>query len=345
MVKRHVPLARRIAIHRGRIAGVVVWVGAVFTCALLYPLRNADTGGLAVAVVRQAEIRAPESGRLTQIHVRPGQVVNAGDALGSLEVPGLEQQITGAEARLAALRAELEMDDRLRARAFAKDADSSRARWLSAQVDLESSRARLAAMDLELGRITAPGIELPRAEVEQRQAERNALVKEIAAREAEVSALRKATASAEARAGGDEGAILDAALVEATAFRDELVARREALTLVAPVDGVVGQDLPLAGEWVVGGSVVGAVGPSQVDEAVVYVSTATARRISTGQDAELRGADGEAIAAKVSAVGAGAEGVPLEFNRDPAVATWGVPVTLRVIDHVLVPGERLGVSF
>lgn len=345
MVKRQVSLTRIISANQGKIFGAFVWLCAAGACTLLYSARATPRGGVAMALVREAAVRAPESGRLARVDVEPGQIVQAGDPIATVDVPGLTSMIAAAEARLAGLRAEAALSGVDRARKFAKDADANRARWLSAQVDLESAKARLAGIDLELARITAPGIEVPKAQIEQTQAQRTSIMTEITARTAEVDALKRATAGAESRGGLTGDAVLDAQIAEAGAELDALKARQDSLLLRAPVTGVVDSRVASIGEWVVGGDALTVLHLGQTDQALVYVGTVTARELAQSRPLVLHGPKGEQLNGIIRSVGAAVEAVPAQQLRDPAIPEFGVPVLIDVKDRTLVPGETLAVQF
>ncbi|MBM4368300.1 MAG: hypothetical protein FJ102_18955, partial [Deltaproteobacteria bacterium] len=179
MVRRQVPLSRRLRAHAGQIVNVGIWSGAALLSLVLYVVGAPETGTRAVAVVRQHPVYVPTSGRLASISVAPGQRVEAGADLGVVEVPGLAQELAAAQAELMAIQAEYGMEGADLARRFVKDSDSAHARWLSSRVDLESRRAELVALDMELSRLETPGAAVPQADIDLARARRDAARAEI----------------------------------------------------------------------------------------------------------------------------------------------------------------------
>src|SRR4051812_25276725 len=100
MVRRSVPLLRRVRAVRGQILLGFVWVTAVLLCIVLILLSPSSSMRTAIAVIRSHEVRAPESGRVSAVHVTELQHVEAGTILATVEVPGLAQQVAAAEADL-----------------------------------------------------------------------------------------------------------------------------------------------------------------------------------------------------------------------------------------------------
>lgn len=344
MVRRPASLSRRVLAYKGSILGFVVWCGAALTCAVLYPLRATPSGGLAMAVIDESMVRAPEGGHLVTVGVRPGEAVRAGDVVATIEVPGLAQQIVGAEAKVESLRTRLDSASADRARKFAKDVDSNRSDWLAAQVKLETTKANLSRTRLELARLQAPGVEAARGQIDTLQAEEASFVNAIAAQTSQIEALRRATSAAEVRAGAG-AASTDPLLAEAQAALDTLLARQEALTLRAAVSGVVDAHVLPVGEWVNGGDVVTIVRQGETDRAIVYVATSTAQSLDTTRPVLLHGPHGEELAAQIQSVGAAVEQVPPEQLHDPMMKLYGVPVLLGVTGRTLTPGETLSVEF
>lgn len=360
MVRRRIPLHRRLRMNVGPLIAGATWAVAAVVCILLYPFRANTSGGVAIAVVRSVPVMAPESGRVAQVSVSPGQAVQAGEVIAVVEVPGLMQQLTAAQAEVRALEQELGVAAVERARRFERDVDGARTAWLAARVALESDRATLVGLELDLARMTASGVDLPAALTEAKRVERDALAVAVAAREDEAAALERAFGAAQARAGGAEAATMQARLDAALATAASLEARLAACTLRAQTAGIVSAIPSASGSGVVnnvtllqitpGGWAQAGVPLLQITElstqlAMVYVNPSLAREVAPGQAIAMRAPSGETIEAQVSTIGASVEVVPLRQQRDPAVPEWGIPITLQAVDRALMPGEALAVEF
>lgn len=346
------PLARRVRANLGAIANAAVWGGSAIFCALLYLAGGSEGGTRAVAVVVRHPVVVPISGRLAAIEVVVGARVEAGQQLGLVAVPGLEQRIVAAQAELQVLHSTLAAGDPAEARRYAKDTAGAQARWLSARVEWESVRAEQVGVDAELSRLRSPGLAVSAIEVERLSARRDTLAARGAALSEGVDALERAyvVASGFEAAGADT--VLEARVQAAAARVEELRALQEAAILRAPAAGTVAAvprtvgatptdigTLPAPGTWVEAGIAALSVVETSSREAVAYLPPSVARELKTGEPVTLVSTDRQSIASTVVAVGAAVEPVPLRQLADPTLVEWGVPVTVRTNAAVLTPGE------
>ncbi|GDX81956.1 hypothetical protein LBMAG42_37670 [Deltaproteobacteria bacterium] len=359
MVRRQIPLTRRLRANAGVIANTGIWLGATTMCLVLYAAQGSDAPMHAVAMVEKHPVAVPESGRLASLEVVAGQRVEAGQSLGTIEVPGLAQELVAVQAQLLALQATTEGADPERERRFAKDLSGAQSRWLEGKVTLEAQRAELLGRDMALARLKTPGAAVPASEVEQSQAARDALAREVSAREESVAASERAYVQARALSGGTTDAALEARVQEATARVEMVRARLEASVLRAPTAGTVqpvvsGSDsasptaagtLPAAGSWLQAGVPAFAVVEGTTREAVWYVSPDRARELVEGAPVTLESARGERVDAKVLAVSPAVEQVPVRQLADPAMLQWGVAVTVQTAKTELMPGEGFAVRY
>jgi multidrug resistance efflux pump len=345
MVRRSIPLGRRLWAVRGQIFLAIVWFGALLTSAVLLLLSPGTATRTAVAVIRTWEVRAPESGRISEVNVSPEQRVEAGAVLATVEVPGLAQQIASATAKLKAIEAEMAAKEADRGRKFAGDLDDARTKWLAARVQLERDRALLDGLDREITRMQAPGVALSTAEMETKQTARNAAKASVDAREQEVDALNRAYEAARTRAGAVNDAALKASLEAATVELEGLKMRMDANVLRASAGGVVNDMLPAAGQWVQAGMPVVTLTEPSTHDAVVYVDVAVAHQLTPGGSISVLDEGGRRNDATIRSIGVAVQEVPPRQLREVARPEWGVPVTLQVADRVLTPGEALAVEF
>jgi multidrug resistance efflux pump len=360
MVQGRGRLLRSVRANGRTLALVAVWGGAASLSLALSLGRAQRPTHAATASVVQYSVLAPQDGRLASVTATPGQRVRAGDVLAVVEIPGLDRQIDAAGASVAALEAELRLTALDAERKLARDVDDADARLLAARAALEEARVALAVTRGEAGRVGAAGVGAADGLVAELAAVAAGQEAQLRAREAEVRALTEAARGARRRAEALRGAAeapapTQAALDAARAERDALVALREACVVRAHVDGVVsllpsevragiptGPPLGVApGQWVAARTPLFTLTEADSDAAVAYVPAADARDVAAGQAAELVDAEGRIHAAVVVAVGGAVEPTPLRLLRDPSIAEWGVPVTLRVTEAVLTPGEAL----
>jgi hypothetical protein len=312
---------------------------------------------VAVAQPRAWSVAPAFAGRVTEVRIAPGTLVEAGTVLAVVEEPGLAQTIAAAEAERRVLEAQLGTEEAERHRRFAKDLDSARTRWLDARVSVERAQAMLDGFEAQVKRATAPGVALAAIETDALQAQRAAAAAEVSARREAVAAFDAAYQQARTRAGMGLAPDLEASLEAATVRLEALRARAAAGQIVAwargvvsppaaPVgrdgraDSVVRETFPVTGQWAEAGVPLLTLTAPSTEDAVVYVDPARARAIRAGARVELHHGDGGSLSGSVHAVGAALEPVPVRQLRDPNVAEWGVPVTLRV-EGGLLPGEAL----
>lgn len=345
MVRRSIPLSRRLRVWRGPVLLGGTWLAAILACVFLAFLQHPTPSSLAVAVVAQHPVRAPESGRVATISVTPGQLVAAGDLLATVEVPGLSGELAAADAEIVAETGVLEAEGVDRNRKFARDLDAAHAAVTASQVAFERERAELAAATADLARATSPGIALSTQAVADIQARADSLSASVGARKTQLAALESAYASARVRNAQANGQASSARLDVLRARRDALGARAEALTLRATAAGVLTGVLPVPGEWVTAGMPVVAITESRTNEAVIYLDVARAASVTVGETVIVRPSSGPARPAVVRAVGPGVEQLPVRQARDPSIPEYGVPVRVSVAEISLVPGEPVAVDF
>lgn len=358
MVRRQVPLGKRIRANAGVIINAIIWVGAAGACFALYMISGHEGPMHAIALVDRHAVVVPESGRLATLDVIVGQTVQAGESLGTIEVPGLLQELAVAQAQLLALQAATRGDDPERERRFAKDVAGAQGRWLDAKVTVEAQRAELQGRDLALARLTTPGAAVAATEIEQQQAGRDALAREIALREEGVAALERVYIEARAFSGGTADAALEARVLEATSRVEMVRARLEASVLRAPTAGTIEATggngsgapsgfamLPVQGSWLQAGFPALAVVEGTTRLAVLYVSPDRARTLATGDPVTLETASGTSVAAAVVTLAPAVEMVPIRQLSDPTVPQWGVAVTVQTTDAQLMPGEAFSASY
>lgn len=345
MVRRSIPLSRRLRALRGPLLLGGTWVGAILVCVVLAFVQHPSPSGLALATIVEHPVRTPESGRVGTIAAVPGRQVAAGEVLATVEVPGLTSELAAADAEIQAETGSLALEGADRGRKFAKDQDAAYAAVTAARVSLDRERAELEAATADLARATAPGLALSAQSIADLHTRVDTLTASVRARQTELSALESAYGAARARNAAANGEASSARLDVLRARREALAARIDALTLRATAAGVVIGTVPVPGEWVTAGLPVVTVQEPTTNEAVIYLDVARAAGVSPGVTVEVRPTSGPARSAVVQAVGPGVERLPPQQARDPSIPEYGVPVRVSVSDGPLVPGESLSIEF
>ncbi len=299
---------------------------------------------------RIQDVEAPIDGRVTQWHVREGQVVRRGDRLvelldndaAILDRLGEERRQVGlnvdeAESRMASLEARLDgLRDawrtavdaaerrvgmgRDRVTAAEQGVTAAEAGGLTARLNLTRQHALL-----EKGLTSGRSVEVAEMEMAQRDADLKRAVATLAAARGEVASLlaERERTDADGRARLDEaraaqaGASSDVAKAKVEIARmDVRVARQEAQRVVAPVDGTVLRVLARqSGEQLKAGAVLLTIVPTSRQNVVeLWVQGNDMPMVTAGRDVRLQ-----------------FEGWPaLQFSGWPAVAvgTFGGRVIL-----------------
>jgi multidrug efflux pump subunit AcrA (membrane-fusion protein) len=333
-------------------------VAAGIAFALMPELHERNTPP-AIALVRQFPVLPPDAGRVASVNVVPGQHVRAGDTLAIVEIPGLTQQVAAAAAAVRGLEEELAADSLDMERKLSKDADATRARLLAARVDLADAEADLTLIETDLGRYSAQGVGTSAGVIDNLKLQQKGLQEVIRARRGEIAELQTAWNDARRRSATGSATPFQAQLEAARAEYEALAALKEACVVRAHVDGVVGltyadqragapvgiPSFAAEGQWVDKGTPLMALTEAVTADAVTYVSPSVARGLTPGQAAVLVSDSGAEHAGEIVAVGGAVEPLPLRHLPDPTVVDWGVPVTVRLTERTLLPGEQLVVRF
>lgn len=197
-----------------------------------------------IAVARTQMVQSPESGVVTQIHVREGQDVRVGQLLVTLEKQRAQAAVDDSRAKVGALRITLA---RLQAEVYGKplrfDAELQKfPEYVRNQTDLYNKRQTAHNDDI---RSLKNILELSRAEL----AINSQLLATGDVSRADVLRLQRAVADIEAQIANKRNKYFQDAQAEMTKAQEELNTQSEALRdrsqllehteLVAPSDGVV----------------------------------------------------------------------------------------------------------
>ncbi len=339
MVKRQRSLRRLAGLWAGPALLGTAWLLAAGGAAGLGWMQQHTGTTTALAITRTHALRAPESGWVIEVTAKPGQAVEAGATLARLEVPGMSQDLDAAEAEVRRAEESLLVSTADRTLKFARDVESARRSLLDAQVLLAGDRAALQTAESDLERVTAPDVDQSIGYVTRRQQAVQGLADTLAARQLQVAALEKAFAEARARSHASfEG---EAQLAVAVSRRDALLARLSSGELKAPVAGVVGSQVPAAGEWTTAGSPLVTITEPVSNEVVAYVAVPYANGLHLGTVVALQPDGGTPVSGTIAGIGPSVEAVPEALH--PISPTWAMPVHI-VTEAMLVPGESVGVD-
>lgn len=354
---------------RRRVLPWLVWLGAAgFTSWLWYEQHVGPARGYVEGV--SYGIMAAEPGRIATVMVQPGQRVQAGQVIATLDAIELDAELAVLAAERRRMEAELQataVETRLRVGDSSRELEET---IDSAELSLRQARAARSVHAAELVEVEIQ-VEETRSLVDRRMIDRQDLV-ELAIQQA---ALRKqlevdddivreletqATAT-RARRGDlphEASALASSSLLSALAsIRDQeaiLERRKESLVLRAPgpgeVTGVFLRPGEVANEGILVATIAGPAQTAADGRPLVFVcaSESTAARVVLGEAVELRPPEGGPVAlmAHVQRMAPDVGQLPIRCWRDSRIAEWGRGIYVVVDDPVmLLPGQSFSVGF
>lgn len=369
------PFSQRRSDLRRTIVPLATWVAAAVLVVVLLAGRAHRFEYLGLAQALRHEISAPLTGTIETVLVAPFAKVAAGDVVARLnglenaaaletgmreldrlraEVAAARAGLAGGGAQYAALAADLrrfrseEAQRRLDVIDLRRTADGDEVEVLRLGLDVDRMR-RLRAEGIA-AQVDLDNAELLHREAQVRLERSRALVDQAEAEARAAIARRRAF---ETRLGPDVGmnsalAPLEAAVRVQEARVDELLARRRALELRAPVDGEIVQILGRPGQSVTPGQPIAVLVPTTTAEVVAYLDERELGRVAKGTPVRVlrRGAPAHAADSVLAAIGAGVEMEPAQLWRDPRIPQYGLPVSIPVPPALgLTPGEVVVVRF
>ncbi|MBL8238766.1 MAG: biotin/lipoyl-binding protein [Bryobacterales bacterium] len=353
-----------------QLIGVFVWLVA---STAAYWLARADAGvadAPAQLMASEFRVAAADTGRITEVRVKPGQRVRTGDVLARLETTLVEREIAVAEARLRQLAAEpaatsaaLESDGYSSERSFQSDVDTAAGHLEAARTSQAAHAAELKTLREEIGRqrqLVSDG--LTRADrVEQLELQARNLSELAAAWPARLDTLAAQLQAAQARLrewrtqhkASTAPVARDARL---RPLRDRIAEQRQAIellraraasaTIVAPADGAVAAVLAQTGDVAHSGVPILLLHGTGPRVLVAYVNERA--RLAPGAKALVRRrtVERDEIAAEVRRVSDSVVQLPPRFWLLPTMPQWGREVYLDVPPAAnLDAGEAFDVKF
>ena len=391
----------RISGYRGgrlsqHIVPVLIWLVAVTAVAGLFYHRSQRFEILGMAQGEVREIAATCTGRLKSVPVKLFEQVHKGDVLAVIDTvldnEHLEAELDVVSAEIQHLRAELihtqqtllaeaanmETDKIAAQRRFAVDVESARLRVLELKAEIETDSVMLEDLQLDsqisMVRNLSDQNDTAYYERKKIKVEYDALAKKIednerllAQAESDLQQARQRRDEFEARQ--PESPVVDSALnVIHSAIKvqeqrmQELLARRTALVLKSPIDGVVSQVLrrPVRrtsegvvrqmlgseGEAVLEGDPILTVASSNSSEVIAWVSGEQLGRIKEGMTVQIikETEPAQIASSQVTYLGPIMEVLPQRLWVVPDIPQWGRPMLIPIPPGLkLIPGETVGV--
>lgn len=392
----------RISSYRGgrlsqHIVPFMIWLIAVAAVTGLFYHRSQRFELLGMAQGEVREIAATCPGRLKSVPVRLFQEVRKGDVLAVIDTvldnEHLEAELTTVSAEIQYLQAELvhtqetllaeaagmETDRIAAQRRFAVDEENARLRVLELKATIETDRIMLEDLQLNsqifMTRNLSDQDDAAYYERQKMKVEHDALAKKIEENGRLLAQAESDLRQAQQRrdefvSRQQERPVLDSALgVIRSAIKvqeqrmEELLARRAALVLKSPIDGVVSQVLrrPVRrtgegvvrqmlgkeGEAVLEGDPILTVAGSESSEVIAWVSGEYLGRVSEGMTVELikETEPAQIASSQVAYLGPIMEVMPQQLWMVPDIPQWGRPMLIPIPPGLkLIPGETVGIK-
>lgn len=376
---------------------VLVWLAVVAAVAALFYHRSQRFELLGMAQGEVREIAATCAGRLKSVPVKLFQEVRKGDVLAVIDTvldnEHLEAELATASAEIQQLQAELihtqetlladaagmETDRITARRRFAVDVENARLQVLELKAELETDRIMLEDLQLNsqisMVRNLSDQDDTAYYERKKMKVEYDALAKKIEENENLLAQAESDLQQAQQRrdefaARQPERPAVDSALgVIHSAIKvqerrmEELLARRTALELKSPVDGVVSQVLrrPVRrtgegvvrqmlgseGEAVLEGDPILTVASSESSEVIAWVSSEQLGLIKEGMTVQLikETEPAQIASSQVTYLGPIMEVLPQRLWIVPDIPQWGRPMLIPIPPGLkLIPGETVGIK-
>lgn len=357
---------------------VLVWIGAMAGVVGLFHHRSQrfEVVGLAQGRVRQ--IAATCDGRLRSVPVQLFEKVSQGDTVAVIDTvldnEHLQAELATATAEIQHLMAELvptqerlltEAADRQTNwiadnRRFSVDTEAARLRILEAKTLLETDRIMLEDLALEV-KIAQELLEqdaIPPYELQKAEAIYNTLAKKIGEEQhlleqGECDLKQAQQRQCEFARHQPHHLPVDNALEpirKAVKVQEqriaELLARRTAVVLRSPLDGIVSQILGGPGEAVSAGVPILTVAEVEPREVIAYAGEEQSGVVRERMVVELvkNSRPPQIASSQVVQIGPAMEMMPERLWRNPNVPQWGRPMLVKIPPGLkLIPGEIVGI--
>jgi multidrug resistance efflux pump len=368
---------------------VLVWLAAAGGVAFMFCHRAERFEVVGVAQGRISQVTAPCDGFIKTLNVELFDEVTKGQTLVvfddelikaqiatiSAEAEHLRAGLAATEGQLSADQADRELNRTDEERRLAVDVENARLEALKVKALIASDEVTLQDLANEVAiakDLLDKGAVAP-YDLEKAQALHDALAKKIEENrrllETAQGQLQEAQGRREEFAAAVPYRLLPDAALEAIRREmavqerliNELLVQEKALTVTAPIDGVVIQIqvnanqvslrrpgegfLRRAGEFVRAGDPILIIAQAEPTEIIAYAGEKQANQIRRGIKVELIKTDEppQIASSEVSYVGPVVEQMPARLWQNPNIPQWGRPFLVKVPDGMkLTPGEMVG---
>ena len=329
---------------------LLVWLGAIFLAIYLYD--NTGQFDILKGIVRvvDEDIAPLESGRISEISVRPGDVVKSGDVVARLDTSLIDLEIA--------------MDQLQVERQFSRSVNRAEEAVLDAKFEWATDGAELEVLSSELARLDELlSRQLIESDVVSRlRAQEKALAQAVALYpqrvaflEDKLSKSKILKSSVREWLGGNDSVLPDAFFDGEEELHPGIAKkrigllseRRKLYTLRSHLDGVVSQVGVIVGEVVDAGEVIVTVVSQSSNTIVGFLPESNAHTIKIGNTAYISRPflqAGEVIEGEVIAIGPEIMGLPGRVSPIPGQTMRGRRLLIHPKENAnFIPGESVDI--
>ena len=361
-----------------RILPVLVWIGAVIGVVVLFHNRTERFEVLGIAQGQVRQIAATCTGRLKVLPVELFDKVSRGDVVAvidtvldnenveaelaviSAEIQRLTAELTFTQDTLFAEATERETDNMAAQRRFFIDVENTRLQILELKTQIETDRimAEDLALEVKIVQELLDENAVAPYELQKVQTQYNALAKKIEENEHLLAQAKQDLKQAQYRRNEfaqrqPQRPLVDSALevinraIKVQEHRmEEMMARREALVLRSPIDGIISQIQRGPGESVLAGEPILIIAELEPKEIVAYADASQAGNVKDKMVVRLikNSNPAQIASSQVVHLGPNVELMPQRLWQNPNIAQWGRPLLIKIPPGLkLLPGETVGI--
>lgn len=338
------PLSRRLQNFTVRFVPILGFAVALAGVVHLWPIVGATRSAVGIAEAPRTFVASPQPATVTSLLVAPHSAVRRGDPIAIVEPVDASATLDLLQSRidLARLAATptLAEENAVQIERLRIDLIRTRSELAIARVRLDFAN-RDVARNEPLARdrlVSVEALDLSRSNRDLLQAEVQEKAGAVRAVEERLRVLESATSTANAPAVSPE------LLSELTSLHTDLSERQGAITLHAPIDGIVGDPLRQPGEFVLEGEPIVPVHHDRAQRIVAYLRQPFPEDPRPGLPVQVtrRTAGRPRFDTVIRHVGPQFETITnaLALIREGALVDSGLPVILDVPESLrLLPGE------
>ncbi|HEY4415627.1 MAG TPA: HlyD family efflux transporter periplasmic adaptor subunit [Verrucomicrobiae bacterium] len=347
------PPALRWREFRVRFLPIVLFVASVGGISVIWEHNVSAPVFVGAVEGRSAQVASPCIGKILQLRVDHFQMVTKGTPLAVLSPTDPRTALAAIQSELDILRAKI--DPYLTRQRNATDYEQLQVDWLEQRVDLATARVNLQGARDELYREKALHEQKLVADdiYEQAVTLEGALTAEVFERSNLVqtaeAGLKQLDATGSSPTNDFTGTFAVSLQIEEQKLKAAVAEGTGPVTLVAPMDGVVGLIYHQAGENISEGSVILTIAGTEPERIVAYLRQPVPFDPKVGQQVEVRTRtfQREMSRAHINSVGAQFEPITnvLAMARPGGLLDFGLPVEITLPPGLKIrPGELVDLS-